>query len=113
MKRQVTYEEVKAAVDALPADGTNPGCYYTMSADDGPKHCAVGQVLVDLGLPCPTPSDEINETSFGIQSVKRWFDERGVSFDEPAQRLLNQLQERLDTHSANTWGDARRQVCVR
>lgn len=111
--RHVTTSEVVAAMRRLPRGGENPGCVYT---DRDGRHCAVGEVFVDLGVPCPSydPIEAdgyaltLNGTSLGSEGrdVWRWLAEQGVTFDAEAERLLNDLQFRLDSSEFQAWGDA-------
>lgn len=117
--RYVTYDEAVKALKALPPDRTNRGrCFYTWTTEAETLHCAVGQALVDLGLPVPDGStveendygSSINATSFGTRAVREWYEERGVMFDDAAVKVLARAQSYLDERCSNPtpprWGEA-------
>lgn len=112
--RVVTYDEVKAALLALPKAGRNEACLYTWRIDGEVGHCAAGQALIDLGLPCPDPGEDgehydgLNVTSLNgpDRAVWEWLAGKGVTFTPDAERLLGDVQYVLDTEAANTWGAA-------
>jgi hypothetical protein len=72
-----------------------PVCKWTYS--DG-SHCAVGEVLITLGVEIPQMGDDGNNTPFAIlDSITEQFDAQAVYF-------LDHLQVAADSHE--TWGQA-------
>lgn len=106
--RIVSEEEVMAGLRALPREGQNPGCKYTVisKVDGTAKHCGVGQMLVNLGLPCPGEYSLVNGDAIDMGEMSHWLEDHDVAFDDEAMRMLGGFQGILDSQCADTWGEA-------
>lgn len=94
MTQLITIEQVREVAKRLPENATNPGggCRYTV----GDEHCVAGQILVELGLPCPGDGD-----GRGFSML-----DQAERFTEEARRAVTYAQSKADLGCA--WGDALR-----